>query len=125
VTDPGFLELTDRLQDWYRDLLANHGAEAAAKAASILDGTTTDANGCMITPTATPAKVRFMGEQDRAYRFVYCVTAGVALSSREVVRHSCNNRRCVNPDHLVPGDHRDNLDDHRGFLARGVDYDLL
>jgi hypothetical protein len=77
------------------------------------------------TPTASPAKVRFRGEQDRAYRFVFCVRHQLAASSREVVRHRCNNRLCVNPDHLELGDRRDNLEDDRRFRARGVDFDLL
>lgn len=38
-----------------------------------------------------------------------------------VVRHSCDNRRCVNPDHLLPGDYKDNSRDavERGQQARG------
>jgi hypothetical protein len=117
--------ITDRLQDWYQEVLENHLDEAAIKVASILLSATRDANGCLVTPTASPAKVRFRGEQDRAYRFVFCVRHQLAASSREVVRHRCNNRLCVNPDHLELGDRRDNLEDDRRFRARGVDFDLL
>ena len=28
-------------------------------------------------------------------------------------RHMCHNRRCINPDHLVPGTREENLDDQR------------
>jgi hypothetical protein len=111
VTDPGFLEFTDRIHDWYQDVLDNHLDEAAAKVASILQSANPDPNGCLVTPTASPAKVRFRGGQDRAYRFVYCIRHQLAASSREVVRHRCNNRRCVNPDHLELGDRRDNWED--------------
>lgn len=33
-----------------------------------------------------------------------------------VIRHTCDNRRCVNPDHLIPGTQADNI---RDMLNRG------
>jgi len=38
-----------------------------------------------------------------------------------VVRHSCDNRRCINPEHLLPGTVQDNTDDK---VARGRDTHL-
>lgn len=29
----------------------------------------------------------------------------------DVVRHSCDNRKCINPDHLLGGDNLDNIQD--------------
>ncbi|WP_089946011.1 HNH endonuclease [Litoreibacter albidus] len=43
----------------------------------------------------------------------------------EVVRHRCNNRRCINPDHLVAGTQLENIEDDRDFRANGVDFALL
>ncbi|MCT8328347.1 HNH endonuclease [Albidovulum sediminis] len=40
-------------------------------------------------------------------------------------RHRCNNRLCINPDHLELGSRGENLQDERNFAANGVDYDLL
>lgn len=36
-----------------------------------------------------------------------------------IVRHTCDNPRCINPEHLVGGTHQDNMDDRRirGRLA--------
>lgn len=46
-------------------------------------------------------------------RFVGAVPAGL------IVRHRCDVPCCVNPDHLKPGTHQDNVDD-RTARGRGV-----
>jgi hypothetical protein len=35
----------------------------------------------------------------------------------DVVRHRCNNRRCINPEHLEIGSRGENLQDERDFSA--------
>ena len=76
-------------------------------------------------PTVGPRKVRLLGFQQRAYRLVYCWLHSYAASPTEVIRHRCDNRRCINPDHLTIGSRADNVRDDRGFRANGVDFDLL
>jgi hypothetical protein len=52
------------------------------------------------------------------HRIVYCQHYGVSLDSIKglVVRHACDNPRCINPDHLLIGTHQDNSNDK---LTRG------
>lgn len=60
----------------------------------------------------------------RAHRLAYCDHHGVSHDSikGKVVRHTCDNRKCVNPEHLVLGTHQDNMDDmkHRDRAAKGL-----
>ena len=119
---PRIVRVRDRSQVWYEHLLADNLDAAMAKVEEVLADTDVDENGCMVTETAEPRKLRFEGGQDRAYRFVYCITNRLATNRDQVVRHRCHNRRCVNPNHLTIGDRRDNLNDDRARRADGIDW---
>ena len=84
-----------------------------------------EAQNCLTRTTAGPAKVRFLGRQLAAYRFVLCVVEEVAVGTSTVVRHRCHNRRCFNPEHLEFGTQADNKRDDWEFAANGVDFNLL
>lgn len=45
-----------------------------------------------------------------AHRVMYILLHG-PLPPGMVVRHTCDNPRCVRPDHLVPGTQKDNIQD--------------
>ncbi len=57
------------------------------------------------------------------HRAVYCDAHGLPLSAIDglVIRHTCDNPRCINPLHLVKGTHQDNVRDRvqRNRSARG------
>lgn len=52
----------------------------------------------------------------RMHRIVYCQTHGLDIGDIDglVVRHTCDNPRCVNPEHLVIGTQADNIRDMVG-----------
>lgn len=62
----------------------------------------------------------------RLHREVYCQRHGLRLDDIEgqVVRHTCDNPRCINPDHLIIGTHADNVRDkvERNRQPKGVSH---
>lgn len=58
----------------------------------------------------------------RAHRVMYKLLVG-DLSDESVLRHRCDNPPCVNPDHLTPGTHEDNMRDMAERGRSGVSYE--
>ncbi|MBB5723215.1 hypothetical protein FHS72_002852 [Loktanella ponticola] len=110
---------------WYEEILESHLAEAEQKVDELLADTTVDDNGCKVTDTKGPRRVRFNGKSDRAYRFVLAVRSNYAPSTDELVRHRCHNRLCVNPEHLLFGSRLDNWLDEVDRKANGPGSHLL
>lgn len=63
--------------------------------------------------------VHFMGKQRRAHRVSFFIRHGYFPEG--LVLHTCDNRACVNPDHLKEGDPKSNTAD---MMIRGRDRHL-
>ena len=59
------------------------------------------------------------------YSFVFCVLEIAITGGDQAVRHRCQDRLCLNPDHLVAGTQADNKRDDWEYAAGGIDFDLL
>lgn len=53
------------------------------------------------------------GKCQYMHRVVYAGKAGLSIYDIKdvIVRHTCDNPRCINPDHLIPGTRADNVKD--------------
>ena len=58
---PHHIRVRDRSQVWYERLLNEHQEAAVAKVDELLADTEQDENGCLVTDTEQPRKVRFLG----------------------------------------------------------------
>lgn len=58
-------------------------------------------------------RLRFRGKIVKHHRLVYCQYHGIELIDIEglIVRHTCDNPRCINPQHLELGTQHDNVQD--------------
>lgn len=115
----------DETQQWFEGIFANHIEEARSRAFILVEDGVAVETACIETLTLGARKVRFKGRQMPAYRFIYCILNEVAAGYDDVVRHRCDNGRCINPDHLEIGSRGENLQDERDFSANGVDFTLL
>jgi hypothetical protein len=87
-------------------------------------------NGCLIWTGGWSAKkkggvryprIRVAGKAYRGHRFAYELKKG-PIPAGGVIRHTCDNSMCVNPDHLITGTTAQNNRDaaERNRMAHGA-----
>ena len=100
--------------EWWAEIFLHHRVALEEKVGALLAKATEVKGGCLELGTEEdPVRVHWRGRRLRAYQLVAWGKAGRAPRTREVVRHLCNNRACINPKHLRVGTQRQNLNDQR------------
>ena len=76
-----------------------------------------DPSGCWgwAGPTMTRGygQLGAFGRRLGAHRLSVFLLKGEDLQANLVVRHSCHNKSCVNPEHLIQGTYKENWADHK------------
>lgn len=65
------------------------------------------------------------GKKHLVYRFVYELVNGVDTLKDKVARHTCDNEICCNPNHIVPGDHQQNMNDMKERERHGLPHHTI
>lgn len=104
-------------QAWWKQTFEAYSEELAKRIHAYLMAATLVDTGCLETGTSatttTPQRVFWRGWRQEVYQLVAWGLLGELPSKRSVVRHLCNNRRCIHPDHLKVGTQAQNLRDQR------------
>lgn len=106
----------------------HHYSDVACwEAATRIRRAATPVGGCLVAAGTDNgggyARIGVGGGYDLAHRIIYRLERG-AIPDGMVVRHTCDNRRCVSPAHLVIGTQLDNVRDmvERGRCKRGAEH---
>lgn len=87
------------------------GTRLEDKIRILLDEATPDEHGCLISPRSCvgagyPAQ-HHNGKMKKICRLIL-LSQGHDMIGLEA-RHTCHNRKCINPDHIVFGTHQENM----------------
>ena len=118
ISDPQYL--------WWDWVFVEKFEKALAKYEDILtEKSRTTQYGCLVTMLGERPRMKFEHNGLLMYRFTYAMATILPLSSVDLIRHDCNNASCINPRHLMVGDHKENFDDLLAEKAYGTRWSLL
>lgn len=108
-----FFEMTSTSdRKWWAQTIENN-TQTQSQIITLLEQSIVQQNGCLEPEAKGVKRVSIRGRQIYAYQLIYWAGNALIPSKGEVVRHQCDNRRCINPEHLQHGDQRENLQDRK------------
>lgn len=107
------------VEDWWPQTYLHHSQELADKIQAYVLTARDGVNGCLeMGQDENPQRISWRGHRQKVYQLIAWALAGNIPRHGLVVRHTCDNRLCINPDHLEVGTQSANLIDQRRTNAR-------